>query len=250
MKQLQGSKIAAFIDAKPWRDRYLVITKAYGKSLYDVLRKRQYQPIRQDLVFRYIEQLLQVCDFMHSKGYVHTDIKPENILVEDMNNLKQGIRVIDFGGVKKIESVHDGIIQTRQYRAPEVILRQQWSFAVDIWSVGCVMAELLTGDVLFPAHDNRTHLAMIERTCGKFPEYMSWTDRNFDAGVVKFPCMGQSADTIELVSEQDSLRNIFRDRINAYAFLRQMLVVDPLKRKSARELLDKLARWKNRGKIE
>jgi hypothetical protein len=62
------------------------------------------------------------------------------------------------------------------------------------------MAELLTGDLLFPAHDNRTHLAMIERTCGKFPEYMSCADINFDSGNVKFPCMGQSADTVDLVS--------------------------------------------------
>jgi serine/threonine protein kinase len=87
LRKLQGSKIAAFLEAKPWKDRYIIVTKSYGRSLWDILRKRQYKPIREDLVFRYIEQLLQACDFMHSKGYAHTDIKPENILVEDMSNI-------------------------------------------------------------------------------------------------------------------------------------------------------------------
>ena len=66
----------------------------------------------------------------------------------------------------------------------------EWDEKADIWSVGCTLAELLLGELLFPVHDDRTHLAMIERVVGDFPGWMSMGNRNFDCGVVKFPCMG------------------------------------------------------------
>ncbi len=52
------------------------------------MRKRDYKPIREDIVLKYIQQLLEVCDFMHGKGFAHTDIKPENILIEDATNIR------------------------------------------------------------------------------------------------------------------------------------------------------------------
>jgi dual-specificity kinase len=54
-------------------------------------------------------------------------------------------------------------VSTRHYRAPEVILGLGWSFPCDLWSVGCILAELATGDALFQTHENLEHLAMMER---------------------------------------------------------------------------------------
>ncbi len=64
------------------------------------------------------------------------------------------------------------IINTRQYRAPEVILELGWSTPSDIWSLGCLLYELLTGNLLFGTHESLEHLAMMERCVGKFPSRM------------------------------------------------------------------------------
>ena len=77
------------------------------------------------------------------------------------------IRIIDFGGSTFQDDHHAKIINTRQYRAPEVILGLEWSFPSDIWSVGCILAELYTGELLFPTHNDGEHLAMMEKITGK-----------------------------------------------------------------------------------
>lgn len=73
------------------------------------------------------------------------------------------IKVIDFGSATFEDQYHSSIVSTRHYRAPEVILGLGWSFACDMWSVGCIMVELLAGDALFQTHENLEHLAMMEK---------------------------------------------------------------------------------------
>lgn len=80
--------------------------------------------------------------------------------------------MIDFGGATFDDEHKSTIVNTRQYRAPEVILQLGWSFASDIWSVGCIAAELYTGELLFPTHSNTEHLALMERCIGRFPDSM------------------------------------------------------------------------------
>ena len=78
------------------------------------------------------------------------------------------IRIIDFGGATYASDHHSKIINTRQYRAPEVILQCcDWNEKSDIWSVACILIELYTGELFFPTHENVEHLAMIEKACGK-----------------------------------------------------------------------------------
>jgi serine/threonine protein kinase len=74
------------------------------------------------------------------------------------------VRVIDFGGATYDYERHTLIIQTRQYRAPEVILENGvWNEMSDIWSMACIMMELYTGELFFDTHENFEHLALIER---------------------------------------------------------------------------------------
>ena len=78
------------------------------------------------------------------------------------------IKIIDFGGATFKNERHSDIINTRQYRAPEVILGCcEWNEKSDIWSIACILAELYTGELFFPTHDNEEHLALIEKACGK-----------------------------------------------------------------------------------
>jgi serine/threonine protein kinase len=81
--------------------------------------------------------------------------------------LKTDIRLIDFGGATLESDYHSKIINTRQYRSPEVILGLGWTFPSDIWSVGCIIAELYTGKLLFATHHDLEHLALMEKILGQ-----------------------------------------------------------------------------------
>jgi len=156
-----------------------------GSSLYDFLRRNSYHPFRVDLVADFGRQLLDAMQFMHAQGLVHTDLKPENILLHDSSYDKQptapgskvltrvphssAVWLIDFGSATWDERYHSTVVSTRHYRAPEVILGMGWSFPCDVWSLGCILVELLTGEALFQTHENLEHLAMMEAVVGPIP---------------------------------------------------------------------------------
>jgi len=115
----------------------------------------------------------------------HTDLKPENILLvnDDFELCEEkpgyrvardvGVRVIDFGGATFAGDHHSQMINTRQYRAPEVILGLGWDEKSDIWSIGCILAELFTGELLFGTHEDIEHLALMEKILGnKLPKVL------------------------------------------------------------------------------
>jgi dual specificity tyrosine-phosphorylation-regulated kinase 2/3/4 len=93
-------------------------------------------------------QLFQSLSFIHSHHIVHCDIKPENLLLTPHSN-PLSIRVIDFGSSCAIGQRHFDYIQSRFYRAPEVILGFSYGPPIDIWSAACVIAEMMTGRALF-----------------------------------------------------------------------------------------------------
>lgn len=159
-----------------------------NKNLYDIILQRLPRKFDIELLRLILRQVLIALAYLHKCNIVHTDIKPENILFlpkslgireirgvipddePDFNNL----RLIDFGSVSAtLNHARKGLITTRTYRAPEVILEMEWSFPCDMWSVGCMAYELMSGRSLFRTHNNffgdREHLAMINRLLGSFP---------------------------------------------------------------------------------
>jgi len=113
-----------------------------------------------------LEKLNEMYDFTYDE------------VIDDKYINKCEIVIADFGSIYKIEDACDREIQTRYYRAPEVILGYKFSTSVDVWSVACMTYELLTGDILFdPEKDEDRsrdihHLYWIEQLIGKFPDYM------------------------------------------------------------------------------
>lgn len=86
---------------------------------------------------------------------------------------KPEIKLIDFGCAITPEESHIGLINTRQYRAPEVILGGvEWDTKSDIWSIGCLLFELYTSNLLFSTHEEIEHLSLIEKLVGPIPLHM------------------------------------------------------------------------------
>lgn len=90
---------------------------------------------------------------------MHCDLKPENILLKHEN--KSGIKVIDFGSSCFVGQRIYTYIQSRFYRAPEVILGIPYTSAIDMWSFGCIISELYAGFPLFPGESEQEQLAYI-----------------------------------------------------------------------------------------
>ncbi|KAF5806023.1 putative dual-specificity kinase CMGC-DYRK-PRP4 family [Helianthus annuus] len=104
-------------------------------------------------------QCLEALEFLHGLGLIHCDLKPENILVKSYSRCE--VKVIDLGS-SCFETDHlCSYVQSRSYRAPEVILGLPYDKKIDIWSLGCILAELCTGNVLFQNDSPATLLARV-----------------------------------------------------------------------------------------
>ncbi|KAF6153650.1 hypothetical protein GIB67_027517 [Kingdonia uniflora] len=104
-------------------------------------------------------QCLEALDYLHSLGIIHCDLKPENILIKSYSRCE--IKVIDLGSSCFVTDKLGLYIQSRSYRAPEVIIGHSYDQKIDIWSLGCILAELCSGEVLFPNDGLVTLLARI-----------------------------------------------------------------------------------------
>jgi len=153
-----------------------------GKSVFDFLKDNAYTPYPIEHVRQMAYELCFSVNFLHRNRLTHTDLKPENILfydstaeVRDSSSLvvkNPEIRLIDFGSATFNHEHHSSIVSTRHYRAPEVIMELGWSQPCDVWSIGCIVFECALGVTLFQTHDNREHLAMMERVLGPLPQRM------------------------------------------------------------------------------
>lgn len=115
-------------------------------------------------------QALVALQFVHSLGLVHSDVKPENILLSSYSRAK--IKIIDFGSSCYLTDRQSSYIQSRSYRAPEVVLGLPYDGKIDVWSLGCVVAEMFTGEVTFQNDSIVSMLSRIEAICGPFPRHM------------------------------------------------------------------------------
>ncbi len=114
----------------------------------------------------YAFQIFKSLNYIHSLGFCHRDIKPQNLLI-DLNT--QTLKLCDFGSAKKLVQGEPNVsyICSRYYRAPELIFGStEYDLSIDIWSTGCVLAELLIGKPLFPGDSNVDQLVEIIKVLG------------------------------------------------------------------------------------
>ena len=122
-----------------------------GNNLYQLLESNYFRPLDPQNVRAFAIQILFSLAFLKQVDVVHSDIKPENILMKQKG--KVGIKLVDFGTSMFLHEANFSYIQSRFYRAPEVILGAKYGTAIDMWSFGCLVAELTLGNPIF-AGDN------------------------------------------------------------------------------------------------
>ncbi|KAK9115860.1 hypothetical protein Sjap_014807 [Stephania japonica] len=115
-------------------------------------------------------QCLEALQFLHGLGLIHCDLKPENILVKSYSRCE--VKVIDLGSSCFQTDHLCSYVQSRSYRAPEVILGLPYDKKIDIWSLGCILAELCTGNVLFQNDSPATLLARVIGIIGPIEQGM------------------------------------------------------------------------------
>lgn len=135
----------------------------------DLHRVVKSQKLSDDHVQYFTYQTLRALKAMHSANVLHRDLKPSNLLLNSNCDLK----ICDFGLARSIASSENNFgymteyVATRWYRAPEIMLTfQEYTTAIDVWSVGCILAEMLSGKPLFPGRDYHNQLWLIMEVLG------------------------------------------------------------------------------------
>jgi len=150
-----------------FRNHLCIIFEIMSINLYELIKNNNFQGLSLGLIRRFAVQMLTSLRALRKLRIVHCDLKPENILLRQPN--KSGIKIIDFGSSCFEDERVYTYIQSRFYRSPEVILGLPYDTAIDMWSFGCILAELYTGYPLFPGENETEQLACIMEVNGAPP---------------------------------------------------------------------------------
>ncbi|KAL1842010.1 hypothetical protein VTJ49DRAFT_6176 [Mycothermus thermophilus] len=147
-----------------FRGHLCISTELLDMNLYEFIKANAFRGFSLKLIRRFTKQMLSSLNLLKQHKVIHCDLKPENILLR--HPLHTEIKVIDFGSsCFEHEKVYT-YIQSRFYRSPEVILGMNYGLPIDMWSLGCILAELYTGVPIFPGENEQEQLACIMEVFG------------------------------------------------------------------------------------
>ena len=242
------------------KEHLMIVSELLKDNLYDFYKyltdhnNTEYFTVER--IQKLTKQVLICLDFIHDLKIIHCDLKPENILMKSITDAT--CKVIDFGSSCFVHDHLSAYIQSRSYRAPEVILGCRYDYKIDMWSLGCILAEIYTGNVLFQNDSIQSMLARIIGICGPIPNWMyekgklvndfftkekllymepNATDNNESVNQTSPQERGKKVHI--LVPKRSSLRKRIRtNNEQFFNFLSGLLKIDPNDRLSAKEALN------------
>uniref|UniRef100_A0A8C5CJ09 Male germ cell-associated kinase n=1 Tax=Gadus morhua TaxID=8049 RepID=A0A8C5CJ09_GADMO len=222
LKKLNHANVVKLKEVIRENDNLYFVFEYMKENLYQLMKDRN--KLFPESVIRNISfQILQGLCFMHKHGFFHRDMKPENLLCMG----PELVKIADFGLAREIRSrpPYTDYVSTRWYRAPEVLLRSStYSSPIDMWAVGCIMAELYTLRPLFPGNSEVDEIFKICQVLGTVKK-SDWPEGYQLASAMSFrfpQCVPTHLKT--LIPNASS---------EAIALMRDMLQWDPKKRPTA-----------------
>ena len=147
-----------------FRSHVWIVFELLSMNLYEFIKNTDFRGVSMGLIRRFTIQLLHSLKFIKDQEIIHWDLKPENILLKTPT--KSGIKIIDFGSSWFSDEIVYTYIQSRFYRAPEIMLGIPYWAAIDMWSFGCIVAELHWGLPLFPGESENEQMSLLMEVIG------------------------------------------------------------------------------------
>ena len=174
MKELKHENILSLHDVIHTENKLMLVFEYMDKDLKKYMDTHGDRGALPPLTIKsFMHQLLKAIDFCHTNRVLHRDLKPQNLLINNKGQLKLG----DFGLARAFGipvNTFSNEVVTLWYRAPDVLLGSRtYNTSIDIWSAGCIMAEMYTGRPLFPGTTNEDQLVRIFRIMGT-PSERTW----------------------------------------------------------------------------
>ena len=171
------------LDYFVFRNHLCITFEMHHNDLYTELKAGGFVGFTNDHVQTITEDTLKCLELLHLNGIVHADLKPENMVLSKPNS--RSVTVIDFGSscyMYAHQKVHT-YIQSRYYRAPEIMLGLGYRTPIDMWSLGCIMVELTTGSPISPAKNEQELMVLQTEILGVPPAHLlecgTRTDESF-----------------------------------------------------------------------
>ncbi|KAH6820565.1 hypothetical protein C2S53_011126 [Perilla frutescens var. hirtella] len=173
LKELEHENVVRLLDVRITSNDFALVFEYLDYDLHRLM-ERDSEPLEARLVKGFLFQILQGLSYCHSQKVMHRDLKPRNVLFD---RATKTVKLADFGYARTFDVTHDSRysteVTTRAYRAPELLLRSPYSSAVDIWSAGCLFAEMVNREPLFDGPSYAVCMTMIIRAFG-VPSETEW----------------------------------------------------------------------------
>ncbi|KAH8549942.1 kinase-like protein, partial [Umbelopsis sp. PMI_123] len=152
------------------RNHLCLVFELLSVNLYELIKQNSFKGLSTNLVRVISHQLVDALVILKDAEIIHCDLKPENILLKNLDS--PTIKIIDFGSACHESHQIYTYIQSRFYRSPEVLFGVKYNSAIDMWSLGCIVAELFLGLPLFPGCSEYNQVSRIVDMLGMPPTYM------------------------------------------------------------------------------